>query len=244
MPVPLEGKTAMVTGASRGIGKSIALSLVKEGVRVALLARSADRLAELVGEIEAQGGRGFAAPCDVTDGDAVDASVEEVFHRLGSLDLLVNNAGIFLEKPIIQITLDEWEAVLKTNLTAPFLLCRTVLMKMRRQKGGRIITIASASSLQGYLHQAAYCASKHGILGFMRCLAIEGRPHNIHVHTICPGAVRTGLIQGTHLADRVGQQPLIETKDISDMVIFLARQPDNIDIPEIVLKRFDNRTGA
>jgi 3-oxoacyl-[acyl-carrier protein] reductase len=109
---------------------------------------------------------------------------------------------------------------------------------MKDQKGGRIIAIASAASTQGYIHQAAYCASKHGLLGFTRCLSIEARPHNVHVHTICPGGVRTDLLKDTYMGKRVSQGSLIEPENIAELVLFLIRQPENIDIPEINLKRY------
>ena len=109
---------------------------------------------------------------------------------------------------------------------------------MKDHKAGRIIAIASSASIQGYTHQAAYCASKHGLLGFMRCLSIEARAHNVHVHTICPGGVRTDLIKDTYMGDRVSQGPMIEPDNVADLVLYLIRQPKNIDIPEINLKRY------
>jgi NAD(P)-dependent dehydrogenase (short-subunit alcohol dehydrogenase family) len=109
---------------------------------------------------------------------------------------------------------------------------------MKVQKCGRIISIASSASTQGFIHQGAYCASKHGLLGFTRCLSIEAKPHNVHVHTICPGGVRTDLLTDTYMGERVSQGALIEPDNIAELVLFLIRQPANIDIPEINLKRF------
>jgi NADP-dependent 3-hydroxy acid dehydrogenase YdfG len=109
---------------------------------------------------------------------------------------------------------------------------------MKSQKAGRIIAIASSASTQGFIHQAGYCASKHGLLGFMRCLSIEAKPHHVHVHTICPGGVRTGLLADTYMGERVSRGAIIEPENIADLVLFLIRQPENIDIPEIILKRF------
>ena len=234
----LNGKTAIVTGASRGIGKTIAIALGREKMRLALLARSTHQLQEVVDEIHAVGGEAIAVPCDLMNSDAVATSLKSVFRHFNCLDVLISNAGIFLEKPITEIEIEEWDRVLRTNLTATFLLCQSAFIKMKDQKGGRIIAIASSASTQGYIHQAAYCASKHGLLGFTRCLSIEARPHNIHVHTICPGGVRTDLIKDTYVGQRVSQGPLIEPDNIADLVLFLIRQPDNVDIPEINLKRF------
>jgi 3-oxoacyl-[acyl-carrier protein] reductase len=234
----LGGKTAIVTGASRGIGKAIALALGKEKMRLALLARSTDQLQEVVDEIRAVGGEAIAIPCDLMNSDAIEASLNKVFAHFDSLDVLVSNAGIFLEKPIAEIKLEEWDRVLRTNLTATFLICQSAFLKMKDRQSGRIIAIASSASTQGFIHQAGYCASKHGLLGFMRCLSIEAKPHNVHVHTICPGGVRTDLLKGTYMGERVSQSAIIEPENIADLVLFLVRQPGNIDIPEINLKRF------
>ena len=138
-----------------------------------------------------------------------------------------------------EIQLADWERVLRVNLTAPFLLTREVLPHMIARRQGRIVNIASTSSTQGYLHQSAYCASKHGLLGFGRSLAMEAKPHNVHVHTLCPGGVDTDLIKGTYLGERLKGQPMINPEDIAEMVLFLLRQPDNIDLAEVVVRRFD-----
>ena len=234
----LEGKTAVITGASRGIGKSIAIALGREKMRLALLARSTDKLQEVVNEIQAVGGEAHAFPCDLMIPGAVKSSLDSIFQHFSSLDVLISNAGIFLEKTITDIELEEWDNVLRTNLTGTFLLFQSAFSKMKDQKSGRIIAIASSASIQGYTHQAAYCASKHGLLGFMRCLSIEAKAHNVHVHTICPGGVRTDLINDTYMGDRVSQGHLIEPDNIADLALFLIRQPGNIDIPEINLKRY------
>jgi 3-oxoacyl-[acyl-carrier protein] reductase len=234
----LSGKTAIVTGASRGIGKAIALALGKEKMRLALLARSADQLQEVVEAVYAVGGDAIAVPCDLMNPDAVEFSLKSVLRQFDSLDVLISNAGIFLEKPIAEIKLEEWDRVQRTNLTATFLICQGAFQKMKSQKTGRIIAIASSASTQGFIHQAAYCASKHGLLGFIRCLSIEAKPHHVHVHAICPGGVRTDLLADTYMGERVSQGPIIEPENIADLVLFLIRQPENIDIPEISLKRF------
>ena len=238
MEKKLSGKTAIVTGASRGIGKAIAQALGKEKMRLALLARSTNQLQEVVDKIHAVGGEAIAVPCDLMNSDAVETSLKKVFRYFDSLDVLISNAGIFLEKPITEIKIEEWDRVLRTNLTATFLMCQRAFQKMKDRKKGRIIAIASSASTQGFIHQAAYCASKHGLLGFTRCLSIEAKPHNVHVHTICPGGVRTDLLADTYMGERVSQSAIIEPENLADLVLFLLRQPGNIDIPEIIVKRF------
>lgn len=219
-------KTAIVTGASRGIGLAIAKALDKEGIKLALLSRTKPKV------------RGHFIACDFDDSESIPAAVAAALKHLGSCDYLINNAGIFLEKPAHEIQLADWERVLRVNLTSTFLVTREVLPVMIKRRQGRIINIASTASTQGYLHQSAYVASKHGMLGFARALAMEAKPHNIHVHSLCPGGVDTDLIKGTYLGERLKGQAMIAPKDIAGMVVFLLRQPENIDLPEIIIRRF------
>jgi NAD(P)-dependent dehydrogenase (short-subunit alcohol dehydrogenase family) len=225
----LHGKTAIVTGASRGIGLAIARALAREGVRLALLSRNKPP-ANVQGKFIA---------CDLADLDSIPAAVSQALKYLGTLDFLINNAGIFHENPVPEISLSDWDRAMRVNLTAPFLICREVLPHMIARKQGRIINLASTSSVQGYLHQSAYCASKHGLLGFARCLAIEAKPHGIHVYNLCPGGVDTDFIKGTYLGERLKGQPMIAPSDIAEMVVFLLSQPENVDLSEIIVRRFD-----
>ncbi len=220
------GKTALVTGANRGIGLAIAKALAKEGVRLGMLGRSKPEIG------------GDFVPCDFAEIGGVASAARQLVERLGTIDYLINNAGTFLEKPVAEMILEDWQRVQNVNLVAPFLITREVLPLMLSRREGRIVNIASTASVQGYLHQAVYCASKHGLLGFSRSLAIELKPHNIHVHALCPGGVDTDLIKGTYLGERLKGQPMIRPEDIGEMVLFLLRQPDNIDVAELVVRRF------
>lgn len=226
MTTSLTGKTAIVTGASRGIGRAIAEALLHEGVRLALLSRSRPPL------------EAWHIPCDLADTATLPATVAQALDQLGGCDFLINNAGMFLENPVVETALEDWNRLLRVNLTAPFVLSRAVLPRMAAAGSGRIINIASTASTQGYQDQSAYCASKHGLLGFARALALEAKPHHVHVHTLCPGGVDTDLIKGTHLADRLAGQPMIRPSDIAAMVVFLLKQPGNLDLPEIIVRRF------
>jgi 3-oxoacyl-[acyl-carrier protein] reductase len=223
----LQGKTAIVTGASRGIGLAIVRALAREGLRLGLLSRSRPDVA------------GEYVSCDLADTEKIPSCVRQLADRLGPVDFLINNAGTFLEAPVPEIQLADWDRVLRINLTAPFVITRELLPQMIARQQGRIINIASTASSQGYLHQSAYCATKHGLLGFARSLALEAKPHNVHIHTLCPGGVDTDLIKGTYLGERLKGQPMIQPDDIAEMVLFLLHQPENIDVAEIVVRRFD-----
>ena len=223
----LRGKTAIVTGASRGIGLAIAKTLAREGARLGLLSRSKPGV-----------GGEFVA-CDLAELDTIPGAVRQLVDRLGTVDFLINNAGIFLEKPVPEIQLADWERILRVNVTAPFLLTREILPGMIARRQGRIINVSSTSGSQGYLHQSAYCASKHALLGFARSLAMEVKQHGIHIYNLCPGGVDTDFIKDTHLGERLKGQPMINPVDIAEMVAFLLRQPENIDVAELTIRRFD-----
>lgn len=220
------GLSAVVTGASRGIGLAVAQALHRQGFSLGFLCRSRPAVP---GEFVA---------CDFSDPAAVAVAARDLALRLGPVALLVNNAGTFLEKPVPDIRLEDWTRVLNVNLTSTFVVTRELLSGMIERKRGRIINIASTASTQGYLHQSAYVASKHGMLGFARSLAMELKPHNIHVHNLCPGGVDTDLIRGTYLEQRLKGQTMIRPEGIAEMVLFLVRQPENIDLSEMVVRRF------
>jgi len=223
----LRGKTAIVTGASRGIGLAVAKTLAREGVKLALLSRTKPPASV----------RGKFIKCDLAEVEKIPAVISGALKHLGRLDYLVNNAGIFLEKPVSKISLADWERVLRVNLTAPFMICRETLRHLAARKG-RIVNVISSAAMKGYLHQSAYSASKHGFLGFARSLALEAKPHGVHIYNLCPGGVDTDLIKGTQLGARLKGQPMIQPADVAKMVVFLLRQADNIDLPEIYVRRF------
>jgi 3-oxoacyl-[acyl-carrier protein] reductase len=236
--VPADG-VALITGASRGIGRATAMRLAADGRPVALMARSGDALDEVAAAIGAGGGRASVVACDVTEPRQVEAALGAIRERLGPVRVLVNNAGAFLDCPIEQMTPAAWARVLAVNVTASFFLTRAVWPDMVAGGGGVIVNIASKAAVQGYAGQAAYCASKAGMLGWARVAAIEGRPHGIRVHSICPGGVDTEFIAGTALAERLAGQVMMRPEDVAEVVAFCVSRPANVDVPEIVMSRFD-----
>ncbi|MCS7047802.1 MAG: SDR family oxidoreductase [Verrucomicrobiae bacterium] len=220
----LAGQTALVTGASRGIGLAIAQMLHREGVRLTLLSRTPPPPPL----------NDFHQSCDLAD----LAELEQILGKLPAPDILIHNAGIFHERPIGETNLADWERVQRVNVTAPFLITRAFLPAMTTRQSGRILFIASTASVQAYRHQAAYVASKHALLGFARTVAVECRPFGVHVHVLCPGGVATDLIKGTELGARLAGQPLIQPSDIAEWVRFLLLQPERLDVAEVVIRRF------
>ncbi|HET8645799.1 MAG TPA: 3-oxoacyl-[acyl-carrier-protein] reductase [Vicinamibacteria bacterium] len=189
----LDGKVSLVTGASRGIGRAIARELARRGAFVFLGARDEARLAEAVGEIEAQGGRAAALPLEVADRASVDAAFDAILKAQGRLDHLVNNAGITRDNLLLRMKAEEWAQVLSVNLSGAFHCTQAALRPMLKQRGGRIVNITSVVGLAGNAGQANYAASKAGLIGFTKAVAREVASRAITVNAVAPGYVETDM---------------------------------------------------
>jgi 3-oxoacyl-[acyl-carrier protein] reductase len=228
LQVDLAGQVAIVTGASQGLGRSIAEALAAAGAAVALVARSADKLADVATGITAAGGRAEAFPCDVTKGEDIQRVVDAVVEKLGRLDILVNNAGVTRDTLLPRMSDEEWDQVLTTNLRAPFLFMRAASRPMMQQRYGRIVNVASVSGLIGNPGQANYSASKAGLVGLTRTVAKELAGRKITVNAVAPGFIASDMTAalGPALLDevkkRVPAKRLGEAWEIAEAVLFLA----------------------
>lgn len=236
----LQGKRAVVTGAGRGIGRSIALALAQAGADVAVTARTPAELDSLVAQIHTLGCKGYAVACDVTDGEQVHHMAQTCIETMGGIDILVNNAGNASSHKFLNHPDELWQRMLAVNLTSVYAVTKAFVPTLVEQRWGRIINIASTASRVGSRYTSAYTAAKHGVLGLTRALAVEFTPYNITVNAICPGYVDTPLTDASvsNIVARTGmseaqaretlaktspQQRLIEPDEIAALAIFLAQ---------------------
>lgn len=189
----LSGKVALITGASRGLGKAMALALAQSGATVALVSRDAEKLESVRAEIESRAGRAAVFIADVTDEQQIGRFEREVFDQLGRVQILINNAGINIRKNLVDFSLEEWRRVLDTNLTSVFLMCRAFVPHMRGSGYGRILNMTSIMSHVSLPGRSAYSASKAALLGLIRALALELAPEGITVNGISPGPFGTEM---------------------------------------------------
>ena len=224
-----EGRVALVTGGSRGIGRAVVEGLVAQGARVALVyASNMEAADELVASIESQGGEALAIQCDVSNKEEVDKAVEQTIERFGKIDILVNNAGIVRDTLVATMPPEKWHAVIETNLTSVYNFCQAVMRPMMSARYGRIVNMSSVAARVSNQGQAAYAASKGGIEGFTRCLAVEVAKRGITVNAVAPGFVATDMTQAVRNAaedkilKEIPTKRLGKPEDIANAVLFLA----------------------
>lgn len=230
----LQEKVALVTGASRGIGRAIALELARHGAKVAVnYAGSEAKAKEVVEEIEQMGGEAFAVQADVANGEAVEQMVKEVVERFGRIDILVNNAGITRDNLLMRMKEEEWDDVINTNLKGVFHCTKAVTRPMMKQRFGRIVNIASIVGVSGNPGQANYVAAKAGVIGFTKTAAKELASRNITVNAIAPGFITTDMtdrLSEDVRTEMLKQIPLArfgEPEDIAKVVSFLVSDAAN-----------------
>jgi 3-oxoacyl-[acyl-carrier protein] reductase len=224
----LNDNVALITGASQGIGRDTALALAQAGAKVAVAARNEEKLASLVGEIESAGGAALAVKMDVADAEQVKAGFKQVLDKFGRLDILVNNAAITRDGLSMRMKPDDWEAVLKTNLTGAHLCIQQALSTMMRARAGRIINISSVVAQSGNAGQANYVAAKAGLIGLTKAVAIEIASRNVTVNAVAPGFIETPMTDvlpdkvKEELKTRIPLGRMGSPRDVAAAIVFLA----------------------
>jgi 3-oxoacyl-[acyl-carrier protein] reductase len=224
----LEGRIALVTGASQGIGRACALELARAGATVALAARNEGKLAEAVAEIEGAGGKAAAFALDVASEESIKACAKAVLDRFGKVEILVNNAGITRDGLMLRMKRADWDDVLTTNLTGAFLLTQALLSAMLKNRWGRIVNISSVVGRTGQAGQVNYAASKAGLIGFTRSMAREVASRNVTVNAVAPGYIETPMTAVLDEKQRAAMMATIPLGrpgtdlEIAQAVVFLA----------------------
>jgi 3-oxoacyl-[acyl-carrier protein] reductase len=226
----LTGRVALVTGASQGIGHACAVKLARNGATVAAAARNQQKLAELVAQITAAGGKASAFPMDVADGEQIKIACKAAIEQFGKIDILVNNAGITRDQLIMRMKRSDWDAVLNTNLTSAYLLIQQVIGSMLKQRWGRIINITSVFGQTGQAGQSNYAASKSGLIGLTMAVAREVGSRSITCNAVAPGFIETAM---TAVLPEELKQSALKTiplarlgapEDVANAVCFLASE--------------------
>lgn len=239
---PLEHRVAIVTGAGRGIGRSIALALARKGACLSLAARTGADLDKVRAEIEGISGHAACFPTDVQIEAEVAALVRNTVAQFGRLDIVVNNAGMGIFGPLVEMTTEQWDQIMAVNARGPFVLCREAIPYLRQQEAAFIVNIASVVGVKGYINQAAYSASKHALMGMSKALAREVQADGIRVHVLCPGGVDTELVSRSR--PDLDRSVLMHPDEIADLVVFLVTRRGNAVIDEVQIRRSSSTPWA
>jgi NAD(P)-dependent dehydrogenase (short-subunit alcohol dehydrogenase family) len=231
----LKDKVVLVTGASKGIGKNISITLAKEGAVTVLTSRNKEMLKKTQEEIEFLGGRALAIPADISKEKELSDLFGKIRDRFGRLDILVNNAATIITGRIADFSLKDYDTMMQTNLRGLYICCQQALKFMLPQKSGYIINISSVAGFKGYAGQSAYTASKHGVMGITKSLAAEVYKDGIFVTAIQPGGVDTELAR--YARPDIDRTALISTQDIADTVLYLLHLSDTAWVDEIYIHR-------
>jgi len=235
--ITLAGKTALITGASAGIGWATAFALAAKGANVVVTARREQRLSELCDLIAAAGGKAVYLAGDAAEESTAQKCVALVVKQFGKLDILINNAGAGNYKNLVDTSAEEYDALMDANMKSSFLFSRHAAPLMIAQKSGEILFISSVAGLQGYAGEAVYCASKFAQIGFAQALDGELRKYGIKVGTICPGGVKTEFAVGKGRTEEgVKNSYMMESHEVADAIVFACMQPRNARILQMTVR--------
>jgi len=235
MAKQLASKVAIVTGASRGIGRAISVALAQEAATVVLAARSIQKLQETADQVTEAGGKAEIVITELTEEESIKGLVKVTNEKFSRLDILVNNAGVTHSAKLEETATEDWERCMQINARAPFILCREALPLLKKSQAGYIINIASVVGVKGYPLQSAYTSSKHALRGMTISLAEELKGSNIRVHLLCPGGVDTELVQ--KVRPDIKKDELMQPEEIAELILYLVTHKGNAVIDELHIRR-------
>lgn len=227
--------TALVTGGTEGIGRATAFALGRAGYRVGICARSAAKVESTVAAMRREGLEAAGRAADVSDRGQIAALVDHVRGVLGEIDVLVNNAGILVTRPFEELTLEEWDATMATNLRSLYVVTHAVISGMRARRHGTVINVASLAGRNGFVGGTAYTASKHAVLGFSRSLMLELRKDNVRVVAICPGSVATDLFAEQSML-KPNAERILRPEDVAESILHIVELPERALVSELDLR--------
>jgi NADP-dependent 3-hydroxy acid dehydrogenase YdfG len=231
----LDKTRTIITGASKGIGRSISERFAREGAKLALLARSEDLLKECAQQCRDLGAEAEALVCNVSDADDVERTFGKALEYLGGIDVLINNAGLGYFGSVENLEIAQFDEMMGTNLRGVFLCSRAVVPRMKADGGGVIVNIASIAGLRGFEGGAGYAGSKHGVMGMSECMGLDLRPHNIRVTAICPGSVNAPDFRAGR-SGRIHAENMIQAEDIAEACIYVATQPSRMFLRQLEIR--------
>lgn len=222
----IKGQVALITGASKGIGRAAALAFAQQGTHVVVTARNADELNSLVAECEAFGVQALAVPADAVDPSAVASVKAQALEKFGKVDILVNNAGVAKYGELGEHTVEDYDWMMDTNMKSTFLFTHAFVPEMIARKSGAVIVVSSQAGVHAFPTETVYCATKHAQIGFAKALDGELRPHNVKVSVIAPGGVRTTFAFGTGRTEGMpALDGMLEAEDVAEAIVYASRQP-------------------
>ena len=227
--------SALVTGATRGIGRATAFALGRAGYRIGVCARTRAQVDELIADLKGEGIDTAGTCADVGDPAQAARAVEQIAAAVGEIGVLVNNAGVLIARPIEEMTLEDWDSIMTTNVRSLFLMTRAVLPAMRRRREGTIVNVASLAGRNGFAGGTAYTASKHAVLGFSRSLMLEVRKDNVRVVAICPGSVDTSLLRDQPMV-HADPDRILRPEDVADAILHALLLPTRAMVSELDIR--------
>ena len=232
----LQNKVAIVTGASKGIGRATALALAKAGAHLAISARTQHLLETVAADIRKMGRRCFAFTGDMSVEADIRRFVQQTVEHFGRLDILINNAGLGIFRPIAEMTTEEWDTMFNLNVRGLFIATRECLPYLRKAGESVVVNVVSLAGKNAFVNGGGYAATKHAVLGFSRCLMLEERKHGVRVLAICPGSVATHFFDDHHSPDDPKKQRILQAEDVAESILHMIKMPQRAMVSEIDIR--------